>query len=64
MGQNPSFPGLAETTPASSNFDSSSKIMKALKNIDAVRVKYREHDCDVKLKKVRSQKINPCVEKS
>ena len=64
MGQNPSFPGLAETTPASSNLDSSSKIMKALKNIDDVRVKYRTHDCDEKLKKVRTQKINPFVEKN
>ena len=53
MGQNPSFPGLGDTTPASSNLDSSSKIMKALKNIDDVSVKYRKHDCDEKLKKVR-----------
>ena len=64
MAQNPSFPGLAETTPASSNLDSSSKIMKALKNIDDVRVEYRRHDCNEKLKKVRTQKINPFVEKN
>ena len=62
MGQNPSFPGLGDTSLASSNLDSSSKIMKALKNIDDVRVRYRKHDCDEKLKKVRSQKVNPCVE--
>ena len=64
MGQNPSFPGLAEVTPASSNLDSSSKVMKALKTLDEVRVEYRKHDCDTKLKKVRSQRINPCVERS
>ena len=63
MGQNPSFPGLAEANEASCNFDSSSKIMRALKNIDNVRVKYRENDCNEKLKKTRSQRINPCVEK-
>ena len=38
--------------------------MKALKTLDEVRVAYRKHDCDVKLKKVRSQKINPSVERS
>ena len=64
MGQNPSFPGLAEADPGSSNLDSSSKVMKALKHLDEVRVAYRKHDCDVKLKKVRSQKINPCVERN
>ena len=64
MGQNPSFPGLAETTPASSNLDSSTRIMKALKDIDDVRVKYRKYECDEKLKKTRSQKINPYVEKN
>ena len=64
MGQNPSFPGLAEATPASSNLDSSSKIMRALKNIDKVRVDCRKKDCDDKLKKARGQKINPCVERN
>ena len=63
MEQNPSFPGLAETTQASSNLDSSSKVMRALRNIDEVRVKYREQDCNEKLKKIRSQRINPGVEK-
>ena len=62
MGQNPAFPGLAEVTPASNNLDSSSKAMKALKLIDDTRVKYREFDCSEKLKKVRSQRINPSVE--
>ena len=37
--------------------------MKALKNIDMARVKFREIDCDTKLKKVMSEKINPNVEK-
>ena len=37
MGKNHSFPGLAETTPASSNW-SSTKIMKALKYIDDVSI--------------------------
>ena len=36
--------------------------MKALKHIDDARVKYREYDCNEKLKKVKSQKINPSVE--
>ena len=62
MGKNPTFPGLAEVTPASSNVDSSSKAMKALKRIDDARVKFREYDCNEKLKKVRSQRINPSVE--
>ena len=62
MGQNPAFPGLAEVTPASSNLDSSSRAMKALKNIDNTRVKYTEFDCSEKLKKSRSQRINSFVE--
>ena len=64
MGQSPCFPGLGEATQASSNFDSSSKPMKALKLIDDIRVKYRQFECDEKLKKLRSQRINPCVEKN
>ena len=64
MGQNPSFPGLAEVTPASSNLDSSSKAMRTLKNIDDARIKFRKFDCDEKLKKVRSQKIDPAVERT
>ena len=64
MGQNPTFPGLAEVSPASMNIDSMSKAMKALKGIDDVRVKYREFDCNENLKKVKSQKINPAVELS
>ena len=62
-GQNPKFPGLSEANPASSNLESSSKYMKTLKAIDAARVKMREIDCDAKLKKVRSERINPNVEK-
>jgi hypothetical protein len=62
-GQNPKFPGLSESNPASSNLDSSSKYMKTLKSIDSARVKMREVDCDVKLKKVRSERINPNVER-
>ena len=64
MGQNPTFPGLAEVSLASTNLDSSSKAMRALKRIDEVRVKFRKYDCDEKLKKVRSQRINPCVERN
>jgi hypothetical protein len=37
--------------------------MKTLKAIDYARVKMREIDCDAKLKKVRSERINPNVEK-
>ena len=64
MGQNPSFPGFGQVTKASSNLDHSSKFLRALRDIDDVRVQYRKFDCDEKLKKVRSQKINPCVERS
>ena len=64
IGQNPAFPGLAEVTPASTNLDSSSRAMRALKNIDIARVKFREYDCNEKLKKVRSQRINPSVERN
>ena len=64
MGQSPHFPGLAETNLASSNLKSSSKYMKTLKNIDDARVKYRELECNDKLKKVLGEKINPNVEKS
>ena len=62
MGQNPLFPGLAEVTPASTNLDSCSKAMRALKQIDDARVKFREFDANERLKKLRSQKINPSVE--
>ena len=64
MGQSPQFPDLAEVSPASSSLKSSSKYMKTLKNIDAARVKFREIECDAKLKKAMSEKINPNVEKS
>ena len=64
MGQNPQFPGLAEANPASSNLKSSSKYMKTLKNIDDARVKFRETECNAKLKKVRGENINPNVEKA
>ena len=58
IGQNPTYPGLSETTPAST------KAMKALKSIDEARVKFRKIDCDERLKKIRSQKINPAVERN
>ena len=64
MGQSPQFPDLAEVSPASSSLKSSSKYMKTLKNIDAARVKFREIECDAKLKKAMSEKINLNVEKS
>ena len=64
MGQNPTFPGLADVNLASTNLDSNSKAMKALKNIDYARVKFKEYDCNEKLKKVRSQRINAFVEKN
>ena len=64
MGQNPHFPGLEGSNPASTNLDSCNKYMKTLKTIDFCRVKYREVDCDTKIKKVMSQKLNPNVEKS
>ena len=63
MGQCPGFPGLAEANPSSSNIDSANKYMKTLKKIDEARVKYRQADCDEKLKKVISEKINPNVER-
>ena len=63
MGQCPVFPGLGQVTPASNNFESSSKTLRTLRNIDDIRVKYRQYDCDEKLKKLRSQKINPAVER-
>ena len=62
-GRNPKFPGLSETSPASSNRECSNKYMKTLKAIDSARVTMREIDCDLKLKKVRSERINPNVEK-
>ena len=34
-----------------------------MKNIDAARVRFREVECDAKLKKALSEKINPNVEK-
>ena len=64
MGQNPSFPGIAEVNPTTTNLDSSSKYMKSLKKIDKARVMFREIECNEKLKKVMSQRINPNVEKS
>jgi hypothetical protein len=38
--------------------------MRALKNIDKVRVDCRKKDCDDQVKKARGQKINPCVERN
>ena len=63
MGQSPFFPGLSQANPASSNMKSSSKYMKTLKNIDETRVNYRQVECDNKLKKAFSQRINSNVEK-
>ena len=62
-GQNPKFPGLAEANPASSNLGCCNKYMKTLKAIDSARIKMRETDCDSKLKRVRSERINPNVER-
>ena len=64
FGQNPHFPGLAEVSSASSNLKSTSKYMRKLKLLDEARVKYREIECDEKLKKVMSERINPNVEKN
>ena len=63
-GQNPKFPGLDEANPASSNLNSCNKYMKTLKAMDSARVKMREIDCDVKLRKVMSERINPNVERN
>ena len=63
-GQNPKFPGLAESNPATSNMKSCKKYMNALKTMDLARMKMREIDCNSKLKKVISQRINPNVERS
>ena len=62
MGRNPSFPGLSDASPVISNFDSSSKVFGALKRLDQVRVKYRELECNEKLKKIQTQNLNPSVE--
>ena len=63
LGQNPSYPGLGEVSAASNNLDSSSKALRALKDIDNMRVKFREADTSEKLKKIRGERINPSVEK-
>ena len=63
-GRNPTFPGLSEVNPASCNVDSASKYLRTLKNMDEARVTMREVDCNAKLKKLRSEKINPNVEKT
>ena len=62
-GTNPKFPGLAESNPASSNMKGCNKYMKTLKTMDYARTKMREIDCDSKLKKALSQRINPNVER-
>ena len=62
MGRNPSFPGLSDISPGNYNLDNSSKAMRALNILDKARVTHREFDCSEKLKKVKSQKINPSVE--
>ena len=63
-GQNPHFPGLAEKNPASTNISATTKYMKKLKLLDEARVKYREIECNDKLKKVEEMRINPNVENS
>ena len=62
-GRNATYPGLDEQTTTSSNFDNANRYMKLLKNIDKSRVLYRQIECDEKLKKLRSQRINPAVER-
>ena len=57
IGQSPVFPGLAEADLSSSNFDSSSKYMRKLKDLDRIRVMARELECDSKLKQVLSKKV-------
>ena len=42
----------------------SCKAMKALKNIDNARVLFSKADCNERLKKIRSAKINPAVERN
>ena len=64
FGQNPHFPGLSEQSPASSNLKSTTKYMRKLKLLDEVRVKYREIECNEKLRKVAGERINPNVEKT
>ena len=63
LGQNPTYPGLGEVNPTSNNLDSSSKAIRSLKDLDNMRVRFREADCSDKLKQLRSQRINPSVEK-
>ena len=47
-GKSPTYPGLSDQTPATSNFDNANKYLKCLKNIDKIRVMYRQIDCDKK----------------
>ena len=63
-GINPYFPGLGDANVANTSFVSSSKYMKAWKNIDETRVKFREVDCNEKLKKALGERMNPNVEKN
>ena len=62
MGKSPTFPGLAEAKPRSNDLDSSNKALRALKDIDDVRVKFRGADCSKKLRKIQSERINHSVE--
>ena len=62
MGKSPTFPGLAEAKPRSNDLDSSNKALRTLKDIDDIRVKFREADCSRKLRKIHSERINPSVE--
>ena len=62
-GQSTHFPGLEDVNPASLSCHSSSKFLKALKTIDSGRVKFREVDCDMKLKQVMTERISPNVER-
>ena len=63
-GQSPKFPGLSDVSPVSSNLKSTNKYMKALKNIDKNRVRFREIDCDTRIKKALGEKMNLNVEKA
>ena len=63
-GQNPYFPGLAKVGPASSNLSSTAKYMIKLKCLDEIRVKFRETECDKKLRKVMGERLNPIVKQT
>ena len=61
-GRSPTFPGLADCSPANVEMDGSNEYLKVLKRMDNVRIEARKIDCNQRLKTALKSKINPSLD--